>query len=505
MYPLRMTLYWEYLPYERFGTYELEIVKIASDGSGIGMDRARPDWFVLVPFTAVGERVRARVHSHHKGYSEADLIEVLSASKTRRATLPCKYAGKCGGCQWQHFDYDEQVALKAELVKRAFLYASRPILHLIPFDSPERSPLQISYRTKLTPHFGITRGQTSAPAVGFLEKGRKSVLDIDECILATPAVSSGYRQERERVAAAYHEYSLGASLIIRESIEDDGSITSVTNHNAQVTQKVGGVKFKYPAGSFFQINGSILTRLTEYVMDEIKAAPGLTQPPRFLLDVYCGSGLFGVACSHAFERVVGVDIASQSVKCASVNAAINGISNCVFKLGRAETIFDGLRFEGKDTAVIIDPPRKGCSPDFIHQLIEFGPSVIVYVSCNPFSQAQDLLHLLMLCGGLTAQSAIPPLPLEGSLMSHQAIQTLASDYVSPTEVTDEGLWEAFSRTADKVILAQYQGYVALPNWSPPAFTYRIVKAKPFDMFPQTKHIESVLTLVKVPLPPAGAR
>ncbi|KAJ9089048.1 tRNA(m5U54)methyltransferase, variant 2 [Entomophthora muscae] len=435
---------------------------------------------------------------HHRGYSEADLVEVIVAAKERRDVLPCKYAGTCGGCQWQHFDYEKQLSLKAEHLKRAFLYGSRPLLHMIPFDSPERSPLQTSYRTKLTPHFEIKKDQSSVPAIGFQIKGRRNILDIEECVLATPAVNEGYQKERERVAETYSRYPRGATLIIRESLADDESITTITNHKAQVTQKVGNIKFQYPSGSFFQINGSILPRLTEYVMDEIKSAPGLTQPPRFLLDVYCGSGLFTVACSSAFERVVGVDVSDQSISCAGQNATINGLTNCSFKLGNAEIIFDGLDFKGEDTAVIIDPPRKGCSQDFIRQLIEFGPSVIVYVSCNPFSQAQDLLQLLSLCGGAAAQEAIGSLPLNGSVLSHQEILDMAPDYVSPAEVVDEQKWESFSKTADKAFVSQYKKYLVPPPDSS-AFTYRIVKAKPFDMFPQTKHIESLLTLVKVPI------
>ncbi|KAI0244183.1 tRNA(m5U54)methyltransferase [Massospora cicadina] len=437
----RKTLFTEYLPYERFETYELEIVKISSNG-----ENGRP----------------VNMLAHAVGVNGSTLI---TTSKS----------------------------LKVEHLKRAFLYGSRPILHLIPFDSPESLRLILK----------LKKDKISMPAIGFQIKGRKNILDIEECILATPAVNSGYRHERERVAATYDKYPRGATLIIRESVAEDGSTTTVTEHKAQVTQKVGDVKFKYPAGSFFQINGSILTRLTEYVMDEIKTAPGLAQPPRFLLDVYCGSGLFAVACSRAFERVVGVDVSDQSISCASGNAAINDITNCAFKLGNAEVIFEDLDFRGENTAVIIDPPRKGCSQDFIRQLIEFGPSVIVYVSCNPFSQAQDLLHLLTLCGGDAAQKAIAITKTstspKGTIMSHQEILDLAPEYVFPIELKDEQAWETFSKSADKDFVAQYKKYLAPPLPSSPTFTYRIVKAKPFDMFPQTKHIESMLTLVKAPI------
>jgi tRNA (uracil-5-)-methyltransferase len=197
-------------------------------------------------------------------------------------------------------------------------------------------------------------------------------------------------------------YKKGASLIIRESLvpsKEDPSQEewgTVTDHKGLITTKVGEYRFTFPAGSFFQINTSILPSLIDYVSAQLAK---IQPKPRFLLDAYCGSGFFAVGCSSGFEKVVGVDVNQQSIDYATGNAEMNSLENCSFQVGQAEIIFDGLSFTGKDAAVIIDPPRKGCSTDFLEQLVKFSPEGIVYISCNPFSQAKDLTELLKLCKG----------------------------------------------------------------------------------------------------------
>ncbi|KAI9295282.1 S-adenosyl-L-methionine-dependent methyltransferase [Neoconidiobolus thromboides FSU 785] len=501
------SLFYEYLPFERFTEYEVEIVKLASNGTGIGVTKDVKDWFILVPFTTIGDIVKTRVFSHCRGYSEGDFVELISRgnSSLKLTEAPCKYFGTCSGCQWQNFTYETQLELKENLLKRAFLYGSRPLMELIHFDKPEESPLKFNYRTKLTPHFDKPKSSTKEGSetkcnevglkadIGFNEKGRRKIMDIEDCILATPAVSNGYKLEREKVNKQLDSYKRGATLIIRESLtkDDNGNevVDVVNTHKGIVTQPVGDLRFKYPSGSFFQVNASILPRLTEYVMSEFTNAP-LAQKPKYLLDVYCGSGLFAVACSSAFEKVVGVDVNDQSIAFASKNAELNNIDNCSFKLGEAEVIFKGLEFNGDETAVIIDPPRKGCSEDFIKQLIDFAPSSIVYVSCNPFTQARDLQMLLDLTGGNVSQGNMP------KINSVENIREICPEFISPLEA--EKNWESFTQESDKEVVKQYTSYIK-GEAKKMSFTYKIVKVKPFDMFPQTMHIESLLTLVKVPL------
>lgn len=143
-----------------------------------------------------------------------------------------------------------------------------------------------------------------------------------------------------------------------------------------MTERVGDLVFRQNAGSFFQNNSSILPSLLAYVEAQLRPSD------KYLVDAYCGSGLFGVALSKRVERVTGIEISAESIKYAKDNARDNGATNCTFRAGQAERIFDGLDFPPDETTVVIDPPRKGCDDLFLDQLAAFRPASIVYVSCN---------------------------------------------------------------------------------------------------------------------------
>ena len=108
------------------------------------------------------------------------------------------------------------------------------------------------------------------------------------------------------------------------------------------------------------------------------------------MDAYCGSGLFSLTLASHFEQVSGVEVSETSCEWARRNAAANGITNATFLTASAEEIFAGITFDPHLTSVVIDPPRKGCSPEFISQLLDFSPARVVYVSCDPATQVRDL-------------------------------------------------------------------------------------------------------------------
>lgn len=191
-------------------------------------------------------------------------------------------------------------------------------------------------------------------------------------------------------------------MLIPERTADNGAINEeeehvcVTEYHKPVREQVGEFTFEYPAGSFFQNNSSILEPLTSYVKDAIVGAgkgEEVARRPTHLVDTYCGSGLFSITLSPHFRRVVGIEISKESIESARHNASLNNISenSCSFYAGQAEAIFENVKeFPAELTAVIIDPPRKGCDRVFLEQLMKFGPGTIVYVSCNVHTQARDL-------------------------------------------------------------------------------------------------------------------
>ncbi len=360
-------------PFEYRQIVELDIDDLNNFGAGVG----RIDgWVVMVPFALGGERVRARIYRNRKNFSEADLVEVLRESPDRIKPI-CPLFGTCGGCQYQHLAYGAQLEWKRKQVEYLMRRIGKIGAEVLP---THPSPIQYGYRSKLTPHYERPRG-TDMP-VGFIMQGRRSALvDVPQCPIASPSINAALPAAREKIKQS--KPKRGGTLLLR-----DGAEGVCQNPNALITEKIGGISYQFRAGEFFQNNPHILPELVAYAIGEASGTKNL-------VDAYCGAGVFALAAAKFFDRVAGVEISAQSVACANANAAINGIKNCEFIIGKAETIFGGVakKFEGSQTSVIIDPPRAGCDAAFLEQLIAFAPQKIVYVSCAPDTQARDLAYL----------------------------------------------------------------------------------------------------------------
>ncbi|MDD2762881.1 MAG: class I SAM-dependent RNA methyltransferase [Opitutaceae bacterium] len=407
-------------------------------------------WVVLVPFALPGERVRARVFRNHQNYSEADLVEVLTPSP-HRVVPRCALFGRCGGCQYQNLAYAEQLQWKQRQVRELLQHMAGIEFEVAPVIA---SPREFGYRSKITPHFPAPKGRArplgappsdgrpSGPSlpdfpIGFLKQGtRHEIIDVPRCEIATAAINQKLTEVRAEIGAkmAAGAYPRGATLLLREA---SGVVT--TDYDAVITEEIpvaglgeagpsfvkateepatgaSRLQLKFLARDFFQNNPFILPAFAGYVRDQAAAGGA-----RFLIDAYCGSGLFALAAAAKFERVAGVEISETSIRFARENAAANGMANASFLAGDATAIFVGLDFPPGDTVVVIDPPRKGCDESFLRQLFAFGPQAVVYVSCDPATQMRDLTRFL-------------------------------------------------------------------------AAGYKLAAVQPFDLFPQTRHLECVMTL-----------
>ena len=383
-----------------------------SAGPGLRSSAARNEggWVVMVPFTLPGERVRVRVYRNHKNFSEADLLEVLTPSP-HRVEPACPLFGRCGGCQYQHLAYAQQLEWKRRQVAELLEHMAGLSFPVAPVVA---SPRAYGYRSKITPHFNSPRADRPDFPIGFLRQGtRFDLIDVPCCPIATDAINEKLATVRADVQSRRDTFARGATLLLREA---SGAVT--TDYDAVITETVGDLRLHFLARDFFQNNPFILPAFTRYVREQAAASGA-----RFLVDAYCGSGLFALAVAPAFERVAGVEISESSIRFARENAAANGIANATFLAADAAAVFAGLDFPPADTAVIIDPPRKGCDESFLRQLFAFGPRAVVYVSCDPATQMRDLRHFL-------------------------------------------------------------------------AAGYELTAAQPFDLFPQTRHLECVLTLVR---------
>ena len=353
--------------------------------------------------------MRVRVFRNEKNCSQADLVEVLEPSPHRVEPV-CKLFGYCGGCQYQHADYESQLRWKTEQVAdllRLQAGLTLPVRPAVP------SPRTYGYRSKITPHFHKPK-DAKMGHIGFLRAGSRSeVCDVQQCPIAMQPINDALPALRRAVQAAAAQYRRGATLLMRVS---EGTV--ITNNNAVCTERVGSLVFNFLAGDFFQNNPFILPAFTGYVAQQACAGGA-----RYLVDAYCGSGLFALTLAPHFERVLGVEVSETSADWARANARSNGIAHAEFLAASAEAIFEKVDFPAEETAVVIDPPRKGCDAAFLSQLFAFGPQRVVYVSCNPATQIRDLAEF------------------------------------------------------DKA-------------------GYEVTEVQPFDLFPQTKHLECVATLQK---------
>lgn len=459
-----------YSPPERFSEIEVKITELSSTGDGLGLSSTL-DHVYVVPFTAPGDVVRAKVVTYFAKdhYTLTDFIRVVEPSLKRNDSLVrCPYFATCSGCQFQMLSYGDQLAHKKTIIEKAFKNFSGLAPESVPsVGETIGSPLQYGYRTKLTPHFDGPPGSHSrkdrrngaerkgfqeVPPIGFMMKGTRRTIDIEDCPIGTEAVRRGMQSERKRVAEELSKFKRGATLLLRESttrtprepsthseptqvskdvspneqvndetqtmsVVDDGhsiadtrlgdlkhydeTKTCITDFNATSTEYVDDYVFSNTAGAFFQNNNSILPRFTAYIRQHIlPATPGTASKPiKYLIDAYSGSGLFTVTLSSMFSSSTGIDISPASIASAKQNAQANHISNAKFITADATALFEEVSYPPDETVVVIDPPRKGCDDPFLSQLLKYGPRRVVYVSCNVHTQARDIGVLVEGKGG----------------------------------------------------------------------------------------------------------
>lgn len=400
-------------PFEYHQEIELRIDSLTNLGSGVG----RIDgWVVFVPFSLPGETVRARVYRNDKNCSHADLVEVLEPSLDRVPPV-CPLFGDCGGCQYQHLDYQKQLEWKTRQVGELMKHMAGVVFPVNPCLSTEQT---WHYRSKITPHFDQPRNG-GIGSIGFLANGQRSrIVDVPQCVIAMDEINAAMPEIRAGIRAKAHSFKRGSTILMRATA---GRVE--TDFRATATERVGDLTFQFLAGDFFQNNPFILPAFTGYVAKQAAAGGA-----KYLVDAYCGSGLFALTLAKHFEKVAGVEVSETSCEWARKNAASNQIANATFLTASAEGIFAEISFPAAETAVVIDPPRKGCTPEFIEQLVNFSPARVIYVSCDPATQVRDLK--LLEAGGYQP-SDVQPFDLFPHTRHLECVMTLVKNGVIKSE------------------------------------------------------------------------
>jgi len=354
-----------------------EIVETAIGGSafgGSGVGRVGP-LVVFVPFAAPGDVVEVRIVKVKKRYLIGEIARILSPSPDRVEPL-CPYFSRCGGCQYQHLSYEAQLRIKKGQVRETFerigKIAAPPVRGIIP------SPLPFNYRGKAEFH-GIP-----APGgfhLGFMDGSGGALVEVDRCAIIDESINTELANLRQRLALG-NTPSGRRRYILWSGVPYPSG--------AYVTRKIGTAELTVPGGGFFQGNLS----LTETLVERVVEMCGPEESGR-VLDACCGCGLFSLFVAPHVSEVIGVEISGAAVRCAARNAENLGITNARFHQGDVEAVLTRLAGEGaRFDTVLIDPPRTGCTAGTLAAIDRLWPGRIVYVSCNPATQARDIRRLI---------------------------------------------------------------------------------------------------------------
>ncbi len=421
---------------------ELEIEAATFGGQGV----ARVEDFVVFVNNAIpGDRVLARVFKKKKSFAEAITLKIIRPSKDR-IPARCEHFGVCGGCRWQDVDYDAQLEFKRRNVEDVFQRIGGFKDIVIP--KPLGSPKIFNYRNKMEFTFGDrpwllemnTETAVEAFALGMHVPQRfDKVLNINECHLTTPMANkilnfvkefarhSGSPPMNIRTHEGYWRFLVirqtefkqqtllniitsgeNAELmnrlqtqLVKAFPEITGIINGISTRQSQVAQsekeillygsptmieKLGEYEFEISASSFFQTNttGAEVLYRTASEMADLKGS-------ETVFDLYCGTGSIAIYLSKQAKKIWGVEIVESATRDANKNAERNRVTNCTFVNGDMKEVIKSA--PERPDVVILDPPRSGTHDDVLKALLNLAPERIVYVSCNPSTQARDLAIL----------------------------------------------------------------------------------------------------------------
>ena len=374
------------LPPPRRAEADAEALRFACGGECVC--RLDDGKFCFVRGAIPGERLRVAVTSEKASFARGEVREVLSPAAGRREP-ECPRFAECPGCSYLHLDYGREVEAKAgvfaDLLLRAKLAAPEALLP--PFASPKR----FGCRNKLTPVVAAAPGGTRFAAFRAADNTTPVPLPSAGCPLAEEGINN---MLPVAVAAA----APGERLLLRS--DGDGGVFAANlsgDGNGTLLEELGGLRFEVSLRGFFQTNRAVAGELMRRVADAVAGGR-----PAEVLELYCGVGVFSIAAALRLRecRFHGIEVAPEAIRGARRNAERHGVAaRCRFSVGDAE------KAEIPDSAdvVIIDPPRRGLSPELCRKLIRCRARRIVCVSCAPDTLCRDLTRLA--AGGWRVTSA----------------------------------------------------------------------------------------------------
>ena len=427
------------------------ITDVAAEGKALARVN---DMVVFVPFVVPGDVVDLKIRKKKHSYCEAEVVRFVKYSETRAEPV-CQHFGVCGGCKWQNLPYEEQLRAKQQQVFDQLSRISH--VQLPEFNPIMGSQLTLHYRNKLefgcSNKRWLTREQVASGetfdtmnAIGFHITGAfDKILPIEKCWLMDDlqnrirneirdyALANGItffdlRQQvgllrdvmirnsdtgEWMVLVQFHFESEGdqqtAEALLSHLGEQFPQITSllwvdnqkcndtfgdlpvqVFKGNDHIFEVMEDLKFKVGPKSFYQTN-----TLQAYHLYDVARQFANLNGNEIVYDLYTGTGTIANFVARKAKKVVGVEYVPEAIEDAKVNSELNGIDNTTFYAGDMKDILNDefIAENGQPDVIITDPPRAGMHADVIETIVRAIPKRIVYVSCNPATQARDLIAL----------------------------------------------------------------------------------------------------------------
>jgi 23S rRNA (uracil1939-C5)-methyltransferase len=380
---------------------EIEISAMTFGVFGVGRIGGKA---VMVPGAVVGDHLDVEIVSERRDYSVAKIREVVRASAERRVA-PCPYLPRCGGCDWQHIEYQAQVRFKGEVVARELSHALG--IEIDPAGLVEQAPAEFGYRSRIRLRVG------AKGALGFYEAASNTIVEIDSCMVAEAGMrmpahlarSLGKRVEeievvrdgaREVQVAHLKKPPTEEDLRrARNVLESDGEIAGIVLRAGTSRSTVGDatisieledrLSIEVDADLFSQVNRAQNRKLVASVMEM-----AAIHESSAVLDLYCGAGNFSMPAARRGARVTGVDDDAGAIAAAARNAERMKFNGAQFVAMKASATADFLhRARYRPEVIILDPPRTGAL-DLMAPILKLRAASVIYVSCDVTTLARDL-------------------------------------------------------------------------------------------------------------------
>lgn len=340
---------------------------------------------LLAPFVLPGERVKLEPVKSG-GAVSARIVERLSDSP-QRIPAPCPYFGKCGGCQYQHSQYEAQLQWKVDILREQFHRVGK-------FEFPGTiqvvSGPEYGYRNRS--QFQMVDGR-----IGYFEEGSHDLVPVKQCIISSPMINEALTKLRDLIPNFVRRFELFTNETeVQLNVLDTGRPLAKRFFEAcaqrvngvlssSLDYKVGDDTFHVSHSSFFQVNRFLIEKMIESVLDGVEAGESA-------FDLYCGVGLFTLPLARRFKKVTGVELGTSASRDLEFNLERAQVTNVRAVKNQAENWLAAIT-ETPDF-VLADPPRAGLGKLAVAELNRLKPRELVIVSCDPATLARDLAGLL---------------------------------------------------------------------------------------------------------------